>query len=365
LQTPFCYELGGTNRFRNDEGGRELKELVEFMRAPAPETSAAYGRAAALWDSIKHLDETDSVDPRLLETRFQNGQMLAMFWETVGPWMAMRARRDAKALKTPLFLLQAADHATPAMPQEVAAKLMNQFNPSDTGGMHGMLHLHVGMHVRLTDSLCKDNGLVKNAEGIVVRIEVDAHDEDRMLEAFADPAAHPVVYLTQVPLGVWLKMEKYDEAPFIDLLTGAGHLAHAEAESLVFLGPTTTLMPFKWREYKVTRSGFALTHGCVRTSTACQGKTFEDGVVIDCARRETGQHPTSDDDWWLHLYVMLSRATSLRDIVLLRAPDASFLLGGPPATLARRLEVFRQRVNRCHRAAQNLAPSLGFQGFLR
>ena len=173
------------------------------------------------------------------------------------------------------------------------------------------------------------------------------------------------MYLTRVPLGIWLKMDKYDEAPFVDLMTGAAHMASADAEPLVFLTPTTTLFPFKWRDYKVVRSGFAITHGNVRTSTACQGQTFEEGVVIDCARRETGQHPTSNDDWWLHLYVMLSRATSLRDIVLLRAPEASFLLQGPPAALRQRLEVFRQRVNRCHQEAEKMAGALGFQSLLR
>ena len=31
-----------------------------------------------------------------------------------------------------------------------------------------------------------------------------------------------------------------------------------------------------------------------------------------------------DDDWWMHLYVMLSRATSLDDVLLLRALEADF-----------------------------------------
>jgi len=365
LETPFCYELTGTNRFRNDEGGRELKELTAFMRAPQPETSESYRRAKALWESIMHASDGDAVDARLRETRFQNGHMIAMFWETAAPWMMLRARRDARALHTPLFLLQAADHASPAMSQEMAAKLMNHFNPGETGGMHGMLPVHIGMRVRLTETLCKDTGLVKNAEGVVVRIEVDPQDEERMLEAFADPAANPSVYLTRVPLGIWLKMDKYDESPFVDLMTSAAHMASADVEPLVFLGPTTTLFAFRWREYKVVRSGFAITHGSVRTSTACQGKTFEEGVVIDCARRETGQHPTSNDDWWLHLYVMLSRATSLRDVVLLRAPEASFLLRGPPPALRQRLEMFRQRVDRCHKEAVKMASALGFQQFLQ
>ena len=34
LATEHCYELTFTNRFRDDEGGRQLKELIEFIREP-------------------------------------------------------------------------------------------------------------------------------------------------------------------------------------------------------------------------------------------------------------------------------------------------------------------------------------------
>ena len=160
-------------------------------------------------------------------------------------------------------------------------------------------------------------------------------------------------------------MEKYEEAPFSDYLAAETHLAKPSAASLVFLTPTATLMPFTWREYKVTRTGFPITHGMVRTSTACQGKTFDQGVVIDCARRETGAHPTSDGDWWLHLYVMVSRATSIHDLLLLRAPESDWLLRGPPENLRQRLQLFRARVGRCHAAAKDMAASLGLAAYLR
>ena len=123
-------------------------------------------------------------------------------------------------------------------------------------------------------------------------------------------------------------------------------------------------MPFKWRDFKVVRTGFPISHGRVLTSTACQGKTFNQGVLIDCARREGGQHPTSDEDWWLHMYVMLSRATSLSDVLLVRAPEASFLLKGPPPNLRKRIEIFRRRVDMCRHSALNLARELGFEEFL-
>ena len=122
---------------------------------------------------------------------------------------------------------------------------------------------------------------------------------------------------------------------------------------------------FKWRGYAVRRTGFPLTHAAVRTSTACQGKTMSDGVVVDCARKEQGRHPLEPDDWWLHLYVMLSRATSLDDLLLLRAPGADFLLRGPPADLRARLALFGKRVRDTRAQAEAIALSLGFAGTAR
>ena len=72
-----------------------------------------------------------------------------------------------------------------------------------------------------------------------------------------------------------------------------------------------------------------------------------------------------DDDWWLHLYVMISRATRLDDLLLLRAPDVSFLLRGPPENFEQRLALFDKRVKSCRVQAEQLARSLGFARFLR
>ena len=61
---------------------------------------------------------------------------------------------------------------------------------------------------------------------------------------------------------------------------------------------------------------------------------MRDGVIIDCGRQEGGAHPKEDDDWWLDLYVMLSRATQLDDVVLMRAPDFVFFRKGASENIA-------------------------------
>ena len=124
--------------------------------------------------------------------------------------MVMRARRDAEALKIPLFLIQAADAASPLIPAELAKKLMNSANPKNTGGMHGMLAVHVGMRVRLLAPLALDHGLVKVSEGEVVCVAV--HPLDQVEVDAATATGGGTVYLRHLPLGVLVRMDKYTAA---------------------------------------------------------------------------------------------------------------------------------------------------------
>ena len=174
-----------------------------------------------------------------------------------------------------------------------------------------------------------------------------------------------VIYLTKFPKGVWVRMEKYDGAPFTKLLQNqCSTLLPADTQHLVFIEPRAS-DPFVFREFTVTRTGLPISHARAITSTACQGRTMRDGVIIDCGRNEGGSHPKEDDDWWLDLYVMLSRATRLEDLLLMRAPDLSFFAKGPPKTLRMQLAKFAARTNACRKQAEKIAKVLGLDAFVR
>ena len=347
-QTPLCFELIETNRFKDTA----LRELMEFMRQSEPGSTVPKS-IQAIWR--KMLLKKD--DPRLSEDRFQVGHFLAIYWDSVSRSIVKRARRDAQALDKVLYVLQAADTCTPRMPLDLARKLASVTNPGKTGEMHGMLPLHVGMHVRLLDHLDKGKGLVKDAEGEVVHVEVNPLDVDEVSRAQAECRD---AYLRHVPHGIWLRMAKYDGAPFVQRLRQhAGGISGEDAASLVFVEPGT--QTFAWRGHSVSRTGFALSHARVLTSTACQGRTFRFGVVVDGGRRDGGAHPLSEDDFWLHLYVMLSRATSVADILLARPPPSAFLGRGPPAGLAAALRRFAARTQACRKQAGLLAKEFGLQ----
>ena len=171
---------------------------------------------------------------------------------------------------------------------------------------------------------------------------------------------------------------KYKGAPFVKRLQSENIFFLLESASATSLPP----LPFGPNDHRqdvlqrctifgrqghVFRGAYQLrsSHGRVITSSACQVKTLHDGVIIDAGRRLGGQNPTREDDFWLHLYVMLSRATDLDDILLTRAPPVEFLLKGPPESLARTLRTFAARTNSCGLEARRLAAELGLQDLLR
>ena len=61
---------------------------------------------------------------------------------------------------------------------------------------------------------------------------------------------------------------------------------------------------------------------------------------------------------------MLSRATTLDDLLLLRAPGVEFLLRGPPAALRERLQMFARRTEAADAAAEAFAREFGLDRFI-
>ena len=120
---------------------------------------------------------------------------------------------------------------------------------------------------------------------------------------------------------------------------------------------------FTWRSsdtHSVKRTGFALTHAHYLTSTASQEQTIRTGATIDCARIERRGRPgASDEQWWLHLYVMFSRATYMEDMLLLRPPPTEFLERGPPASVCEALEGLEQKIAESTEAAATLCAEMG------
>ena len=87
---------------------------------------------------------------------------------------------------------------------------------------------------------------------------------------------------------------------------------------------------------------------------------MKDGVIVDAGCKDASDL----DGLWLHLYVMLSRATTSDNLLMIRDPGLEFLSRGPPPDLAARLRAFHARTERCRKEAEKLAQELGLARFL-
>ena len=112
--------------------------------------------------------------------------------------------------------------------------------------------------------------------------------------------------------------------------------------------------------HSVKRYGFMLTHALYLTTTASQGQTLRAKVTMDCARiAPQGMRGTSDDEWWLNLYVMFSRVTKMGDMLILRPPPRELLERGQPAAVPQALQLFDQREQQSVAEAELLAHRFG------
>ena len=95
-----------------------------------------------------------------------------------------RAHRDAKKLDVPLYCLQAADHRAAFKNKKhddiVTHSLLTVPNIHSTGKLPGMLLVHIGMCVRLSDVMAPRLGLVKDKLGKVLSVVLHEHDQRRI-----------------------------------------------------------------------------------------------------------------------------------------------------------------------------------------
>ena len=69
-------------------------------------------------------------------------------------------------------------------------------------------------------------------------------------------------------------------------------------------------------------------------------------------------------DWWTDLYVMVSRATRLSDLLLIRPPPVEFLLRGPPEGVKEQMIRFAETAEACRVDAARVTRELEMDIFL-
>ena len=105
--------------------------------------------------------------------------------------------------------------------------------------------------------------------------------------------------------------------------------------------------------FKVTRRQIPLTSAVHRTVQSSQGYTFRQGVIADL-----GNLNSDPINYWLNIYVILSRAIALDNLLLLRCPPKSFFDSGPPKYLRDFLEHISMTEEKTVKAAKAAAAFL-------
>ena len=301
-----------------------LKKSKRFLDAHLPEITTAMRTctpAAPL--SEDHLAQLrtrkiENCKKELTTDLFKHGHVIGMYWENIARSMVERANRDAQDLDVPLFCLQAADQRhsrkNKAIDKQLTHQLLTVPNPHRTGKLQGMLLVHENMVVRLADVLAPHLGLVKDKLAVVVKVDLH-HEDQKRLDRREPGFCH--FFPDYMAKGIWVKLLKGKNSPMEDALLQtweekfqnvADHttdaktlffveLVHAEFKIDLKLGEET-------EKIEVIRWQFPLLHGMLRTAYSAQGLTLDGGVLVDL-RRGGG---LEDADWWLAIYVMLTRA---------------------------------------------------------
>ena len=224
------------------------------------------------------------------------------------------------------------------------------------------------MRVRLTTKLSAIDGLVNERTGTVMKI--DLHRSEPFL---TDPKLRTRhfkrIQLEYMPLGVWVLFDAFHSAPletfassFVapdadpDVSIDSSGLVYIRLEKGDFNLPVN--LPDRSRQsIHVVRWNLPLTHAMVRTAMSSQGLTFNSGVIVDL-RRAGGM---VDDIWWLNVYVMLSRARKLDNLILvgLTTQVKELLEAGPPQYILKQLEQFQKKAARTQHDVEQVARDMG------
>ena len=354
----------GTKRF---EPGDALIAFLDCMREGKPFPSSEVWSA---WEKTWASDNRGVLDPRYRREDFRLGYGMVLYWETLAKWINARARRDARRLGVPLVSLQAVDECNASQGDpDGGRRLLNAPNMHKTGDIHGVLPARVGMGVRFTvaqEKLKKKLGIAREQRATVAPFEFHPEGEQRRGECSPSQLFRPRF----LPQGIWPQVRAFKGPPIYqevaELLRrgaeGADDDGQAEARSLLMFKPSEQELTRQSSGPRAARrSRFTLAHAPYLASALSQGQTLRKGVTVECARGEdAGRAGMSDDQWWLHLHVMFSRATRARNVLILRPPPREFLERRPLASLRNALLEFDKRAESSWAEAEHLAAELGF-----
>ncbi len=182
-----------------------MSSLMEAIRASRPDAALPDAELAKL-----HSRTIEKCKAELLTPLFAGGHVVSIYWESISRSIVERSFRDAIKLNVPLYCLQAADKRVALKSkkheEQVTHTLLTTPNIHKTGQLCGMLVVHVGMCLRLSDVLSPRSGLVKDKLGKAVAVQLHDHDQRRLDMLPAGYCLFSPEYMAQ---GIGMQMLKY------------------------------------------------------------------------------------------------------------------------------------------------------------
>ena len=190
-----------------------------------------------------------------------------------------------------LLYAQAVDYSPQILraDQDVYARLLGVPSVAQTGRLPGIVLLHVGMRVRLTTQILPP-WAVQDAPGTVMEIDVCPRDRGTLCSR-DDPHLAAEIRLTELPLGVYVKLDRCSQE-FLPPCVCQAHMQSGFSklcpdcrafEGWVLVEPITRSWSFtdstSGATLQVQRTGLALMPEAACPLHSLQGATCEPGLI--------------------------------------------------------------------------------------
>ena len=301
-------------------------------------------------------------------------------WATVAMAQVIRSRLSAVKAGATLYVIPAKDFVlnrpqNARLTDEYLAECISSVpNMNATGRLPSIALLHIGMIVRLTNTV-ESPEAVTDSTGEIVGID-EAHDEP------TDPASRhtsdrPAIRILEKMPVVTVKLHEVDteylpplacevhaatgamrECPQCDFRAGC---IAVEAQQARRSFPVEVQDPMTDSTYTIQaqRVQLPLTIKTASTIHTLQGTTAEPGIIFHW------KFPRffSAELRWLATYVALSRPPSLKQLISVDLPDdiEALIQGGPPEGILSRFDdMFKEKELDTHEKALELMRQLGW-----
>ena len=301
-------------------------------------------------------------------------------WATVAMAQVIRSRLSAEQAAATLYFIPAQDYVLnrPGNPRLTNAYLAEQIacvpNMNNTGRLPSIAMIHVGMKVRLTNTVEQPEAVT---DSTAVVVGIDLHPDDALVATEHESLPLATVVLRKLPLAVILRLDEVT-TEFLPPCPCDQH-AHTGADRTC---PQCDFRPGQFAvepqlshgsfpvdipdpksdsmyTLRVQRRQLPITIRAASTLHTLQGATADPGLIFHW------KFPRffSEESRWLATYVALSRPPSFAQLISLDMPATlrQIIEGGPPAGITTQFSaMFGEAERATHLHAARLMLELGW-----